>query len=98
MMIATLNQMIKFYKYGFGRVSDYLNYEIRNGKIQRNEAIKIIEKYDGKCSSKYIRSFCEYIDISEHQFWHNVDRFVNKKLFNKSKNGKYIKKFKVIGI
>lgn len=96
---VTLNQMIKFYKYGFGRVSDYLNYEIRNGKIQRNEAIKIIEKYDGKCSPKYIRSFCEYIDISEHQFWHNVDRFVNKKLFNKSKNGKYIKKFKVgIGI
>ena len=93
---VTLNQMIKFYKYGFGRVSDYLNYEIRNGKIQRNEAIKIIEKYDGKCSSKYIRSFCEYIDISEHQFWHNVDRFVNKKLFNKSKNGKYIKNLKLV--
>ena len=65
---VTLNQMIKFYKYGFGRVSDYLNYEIRNGKIQRNEAIKIIEKYDGKCSSKYIESFCEYIDISEINF------------------------------
>ena len=50
-------------------------------------------------SIKKVQSFCEYIDISEHQFWHNVDRFVNKKLFNKSKNGKYIKKFKVgIGI
>ena len=96
---VTLNQMIKYYKYGFGRTSDYLNYEIRNGNIERNEAIKIIDKYDGKCSKKYIKSFCKYINISENEFWKNIDKFVNKNLFYKSNKGKYIKKFKVgIGI
>ena len=27
---VTLNQMIKYYKFGLGRVTDYLNFEIRS--------------------------------------------------------------------
>ena len=97
-----INQMIKYYKYGFGRVTDYLNYEIRQGKISRDDAIKLVEKYDGKCDPKYIRSFCKFIDISENEFWDVVSNFVNKKLFtlnNNKKSEKYLPKFKVgIGI
>ena len=58
-----VNQMIKYYKFGFGRATDYLNYEIRQGKIKREDAIKLVENYDGKCDTKYIRSFCKYINI-----------------------------------
>ena len=39
-----LNQMIKYYKFGFGRVTDYLNEEIRDGKISRKTAINILKK------------------------------------------------------
>ena len=90
--------MIKYYKFGFGRVTDYLNYEIRQGKIKREDAIKLVEKYDGKCDPKYIRSFCNYINISESEFWNTVSNFVNKKLFtlnNKKDSEKYLPKFKV---
>ncbi len=91
---VVLNQMIKYYKYGFGRVSDYMNEEIRRGLISRENAIKILEKYDGNCDVKYIKSFCKYIDISEDLFWKVVKKFTNKKLFSLS--GKKIKrKFKV---
>ena len=38
--------MIKYFKYGFGRVSDYVNEEIRLGRISREEGIKLAEKYD----------------------------------------------------
>lgn len=92
---VTLNQMIKYYKYGFGRVSDYMNYEIRSGKVKREDAIKIIEKYDGKCNSKYIRSFCSYINISEKIFWEQIKKFVNKNLFQSLPNRKFKPKFKV---
>lgn len=92
---VTLNQMIKYFKFGFGRVSDYLNYEIRAGRIKRNEAKKIIKKYDGKCNKKYIKSFCKYIEISEKDFWKQIDKIVNKNLFYKSNQGKYVPKFKV---
>ncbi len=93
-----VNQMIKYYKFGFGRVTDYLNYEIRQRKISREDAIRLIVKYDGKCDEKYIKSFCDYIDISETEFWNNISNFVNKKLFtlnNKKNSEKYLPKFKV---
>ena len=43
---VTLNQLIKYYKFGFGRVTDYLSEDIRIGKINRSAAIKLVEKYD----------------------------------------------------
>ena len=33
-----VNQMIKYYKYGFGRATDYANSMIREGRISREEA------------------------------------------------------------
>ena len=94
----SINQMVKYYKYGFGRVTEYLNYEIREGLTNRQEAIKIAEKYDGVCSDEYINSFCKYLDISENEFNKILSGFVNKDLFtisNSETGRKYISKFKV---
>ena len=66
---VTLNQMIKYYKFGFGRATDYVNEEIRLGRITREEGIRLVEQYDGCCGSHYIESFCEYISITTDQFW-----------------------------
>ena len=41
---VTLNQQIKYYKYGFGRVTDYVNDFIRTGEMTREEGISIVEK------------------------------------------------------
>ena len=92
---VTLNQMIKYLKYGFGRMSDYVNEDIRNGRITREEGIKLIEKYDSKCSNKYIKSFSDYIEISVDDFWKHVDKSVNNDLFEKLSIGNYKPKFKV---
>ena len=92
---VSLNQMIKFLKFGFGNVTDYINEEIRLGRCNRNEAIKIVEEYDGKCSQKYIDSFCKYLDITIEDFWNQVNSNINKKLFSISKNGEFKKLFKV---
>lgn len=91
---VTLNQMIKYYKYGFGRASDYVNEMIRLKNFTRDEGIKIVEKYDGACSDHYIETFCEFIGISTSEFWIKVRSVTNKDLFDIS--GKKIKrKFKV---
>jgi len=42
---VTLNQMIKYYKFGFGRVSDYVNECIRMDKMTREQGINLVEKY-----------------------------------------------------
>ena len=48
--------------------------EIRLGKISRSNAIKIVKKYDGSCDPKYIKNFCEYIEISVEQFWSEISK------------------------
>lgn len=92
---VTLNQMIKYYKFGFGRVSDYCNEEIRLGEMTRDDAIVLAEKYDDSCGEDYIKSFCEYIGISVKQFWIQVRSSVNKDLFKIEKSGKIVRKFQI---
>ena len=92
---VSFNQMIKYYKYGFGRVSDHVNESIRRGLITREEGIEIVEKYDGCCSDEYIESFCNYIDISKQTFWENVHSCVNRELFEITNKGEIIKRFEV---
>lgn len=91
---VTLNQQIKYYKYGFGRVTDYVNDLIRNGELTRDEGIQLVENYDDSCSDEYIDSFCKYIDISVTQYWEIVFKSVNKELF-RVKDGKVFRMYKV---
>ena len=92
---VTLNQMIKYLKYGFGRISDYVNEDIRNGFITREEGIELNKKFDGSCSPEYIKSFSNYIGITVDEFWEQVDKSVNLELFTKQSIGKYLPKFEV---
>lgn len=92
---VTLNQMIKYFKYGFGRVTDYVNEEVRLARMSREHAIEMAEQYDGSCADEYIDSFCKYIDISVSQFWHHVHASINRKLFDTSATGHVHRRFKV---
>lgn len=92
---VTLNQMIKFYKFGFGRVTDYVNEEIRLGRISRNEGIELVTQYDHSCAPEYIRSFCDYIDISVEYFWLHVKKSVNPNLFEVCSDGQIKRRFEV---
>lgn len=92
---VVMNQMIKYFKFGFGKTTDYVNEEIRFGKISRDEGIDLIERYDGKCAEFYIDSFCNYIDLSKNEFWDQIKKNLNKELFGINSKGKIFKKFKV---
>jgi hypothetical protein len=78
---VSVNQMIKFYKYGFGKVTDYVNEQIRCGNITRDLGINLVENYDGTCADSKIRSFQEFLDITNDEFWQTIYRFTNNNLF-----------------
>lgn len=92
---VTFNQMIKYYKFGFGRVTDYCNEEIRHGNMTRARGIQLVEKYDDAGSDDYISSFCEYIGIEKEQFWRQVHASVNRDLFTIHEDNRITRKFKV---
>lgn len=90
-----VNQMIKYYKYGFGFATEYVNEEIRLGRMTRQTGIQYIEEYDGTCSDEYINSFCDYIQISVKDFWEHVHKSLNPLLFELDSAGSIQKRFKV---
>lgn len=78
---ATINMMLKYYKLGFGRASDYVNDEIRLRRLTREQGVLLVQRYDGICDDKYIESFCQYIHITIEEFWAHVAKAAHKKLF-----------------
>lgn len=63
-----------FIKFGIGRATYDAAQEVRNGHIDREEAIALVRKYDGKFPHKYFEEFLEYLSITEADFW----RYINE--------------------
>lgn len=94
-----VNQMIKFYKFGFGKTTEYVNELIRKKMISRNEGIALVEEFDGSCAKEYIVSFCDFLEIEISTFWRVIYEYTNKSLFDIKPKSRPLKKFKVgIGV
>ena len=83
-----MNELLKFYKFGFLQCMDHVCYDIREGDINRNEAIDLVLQYDGKCSDEYVLNFCNYIDISIDEFWETAEKFRGN-MWTKDSEGNY---------
>lgn len=92
---TNINMMLKYYKFGFGRTTDLVNEKIRDGKLSREEGIKIVKRYDGVCSDRIIKSFCDYLGIKPDKFWSITHKWVNEELFEIQSNARPRPKFDV---
>ncbi len=92
---VSVNQMIKYYKFGFGRATDYVNEMIRRGCLTRREAVELVRQYDGACGDQIVESFCEYITISTDTFWETVNRVTNVDLFGVRASGRPVPTFEI---
>ncbi|MEA3346919.1 MAG: N-acetyl sugar amidotransferase [Candidatus Auribacterota bacterium] len=89
--IGGLHDYMKYLKYGYGRATDQLCIEVRDRRMTRKEAVKLVGQFEGKIPWKYAPDFLEYIGITEKEFLDNLDRFTNKKIFKCDEGGKLIK-------
>jgi N-acetyl sugar amidotransferase len=76
-----VNMFMKHVKLGFGAVGDQCMERIHSGEMTRQEAIGLIEKFEGKCHDKYIRMLCNYLEISKEEFWNTLERFRNSDIW-----------------
>lgn len=90
-----IHDYFKYLKFGFGRATDQLSYMIRRKKISRNDAIKLVQKLEGKYPKSYmgkpLEKILSKIGISEKKFIEICDNFTNKKIFKTDQGGKLIK-------
>jgi N-acetyl sugar amidotransferase len=86
-----LHDYLKFVKYGFGRATDHANIDIRNKRLTREEALKIVKEYDGKYPHYGVAEFVKYSGMSKEEVDEIIDLFTNSILFKQDDNGKFIK-------
>jgi N-acetyl sugar amidotransferase len=82
--VTQVNQLLKFFKFGFGQCMDHVCYDVRENRLSRKEAIKLVLELDGKCSDMYIKKFCDYVDISLEIFWETIEPFRGKMWYKES--------------
>ena len=90
--LTQVNQLLKYIKFGFGQCMDHACYDLREGRITRAEAIELVKKYDGKCSEAYIEKFCNYIGISQKEFWLVTEKFRGP-MWKRDKKGNWYNTF-----
>ena len=73
-----VHDYIKYIKHGFSKVTDHASREIRHGRINREEGIKLVNKYQSK-DTKYLDLFLEWLDLDKDSFNFVIDQFRNKK-------------------
>ncbi|MEG3618562.1 N-acetyl sugar amidotransferase [Magnetovibrio sp. PR-2] len=81
-----VNQHLKYIKLGFGRASEQITSLVRSKQIDREEGIELARKYDGRCSTKYIEQFCDYLEISQEDFWEVAEKYRNHDLWERKGN------------
>ena len=66
---------IKYLKRGYGRVTQLVNFEVRNGRMSTEEAQKWIDLYDGR-KPQSLDIFLEYMGMTENKFNEIISDFI----------------------
>lgn len=84
--LVACNQLFKYIKFGFGRVSDHVNYDIRSKLISRDEGKYLIRELDGQCGEENINAMCSALDITPEAMFNHAEKFRGN-MFYQNKNG-----------
>lgn len=84
---VAMHDYFKWIKFGFGRASDHASIDIRNKRLSREEGLELVKKHEGKIPEKYFKEFLDDFELTREEFYKIVDKFANKNIFKKDKNG-----------
>jgi N-acetyl sugar amidotransferase len=76
-------------KFGIGRATYDAAQEVRNDKIEREEGVALVEKFDTEFPDKFFKEFLNYIDSTEEEFWETVEKFRSPHIWKKDKDGNW---------
>lgn len=76
-----------YIKFGIGRTTSDTAHEIRDGKIEREEGVALVKRYDGEFPSKYYPEFLEYVNITDEEFQEIVDSWRSEHIWSKDITG-----------
>jgi hypothetical protein len=77
----SIHHFLKWYKFGITRAFDNLAIEIREERITRDEALRILKRIGNQTPVEDIKKLCRFLNISENYFWEIVEKFRNHSIW-----------------
>jgi N-acetyl sugar amidotransferase len=74
---------LAYIKFGIGRTTSDTAHEIRDGKIDRDEGIALIKRYDHEFPRKYYKEFLEFCSITDEQVQEVIDTWRSDHIWEK---------------
>lgn len=88
--IDDLHYYTTYIKFGLGRTTYDASQEIRNKHITREEAVALVNKFDGEFPDRYFNEIMEYLEIDPNYFKAELtDRFRSPHLWGKNASGNW---------
>jgi N-acetyl sugar amidotransferase len=73
-----VNAMLKHVKLGFGHTTEFTSYDLRAGRLTRPEAVRLLRELDGRIHPRFIKDYCDWVDISVERFWEVANSYRGK--------------------
>jgi N-acetyl sugar amidotransferase len=73
--IDDLHYYTTFIKFGIGRATYDSSQEIRNGELDRDEAVRLVRRFDGEYSDRFEKENFAYLSIPPENFSHAARMF-----------------------
>ena len=70
-----IHYYMAYVKFGIGRATSDAAHEVRDGEITREEAVALVDRYDGEVPSKHMTECQEYMGVDNNHFWKVARRF-----------------------
>lgn len=83
-----------YIKFGVGRTMHEASQEVRNGELLREEAVKLVNMYDGEFPMRYAQDFADYIGLTIDEMHEIADKFRPEHLWEKI-DGKWKLRFEI---
>jgi hypothetical protein len=79
---------LRYLKYGYGRASDHATREIRHGRMTREEAIELVERYDHNRPPD-LDFFLEFLGMTEQEFLDAIEPMRDTDVWKKTDDGEW---------
>ncbi len=76
----------RYLKFGIGRAMFESAQEIRNGHLNKEEGLALIEKFDGEYPQKFEKEFLDYISMNKDEFMELSDKYRPEHIWTKKSN------------
>ena len=80
----------KYVKFGYGRATDHVCRDVRNGTLARVDGISLIRQYDHVVPSDLVR-WLDYVGMTRTEFEQTADLFRDPRVWVQNEYGHWIK-------